>query len=330
ADQCLPAEEGTPHNISCVFDVSRIGPNFQLPWTAVINETYHSTVATCYFGRCEASPGFKARVVSNKSILTIDNVSRTDPFSVSTTWRCDVNRTVCGPLQVYSTPTNVKCEFPPFNTSSDRMPIVCTTDRIYPYASYQTFISTDKATFRPVSKIYPCKNSPRNETPVYYTAECTLSVQLQNFRTGDNYIKVKIFPDVSNGDQAAGVYSDVYQVTLSLSQGDGTSEVSTRQYLIIGLGIGVFVAACAAVFLGVSTFIYRRKCQSFELRPRSQYTKQTSKDIPVGYNAINKLSIDEDNSGEMYEAVIPPATPSRPSVLPKPILMESIYGNAQS
>ncbi|BFZ09934.1 hypothetical protein BsWGS_12973 [Bradybaena similaris] len=324
ANQCRPAEEGTSHNISCAFNDTAVKLTNQLLWTAVINSTYTKTVATCYFGKCETSPGFKADVKGIHSVLTIDNVSRTDPFNTRINWRCEYSPDVCKPLEVYYRPKEVKCEFLPFNTSSESLPMLCSTDRVFPKASYDVFVSTDKVNFRPIINGGSCNNSQRNETPIYYRADCTMSLPLKHLRTGDNYIKVNITPQVNWGRALAGRESDVYQVTLSVHHHGNMPEVTTSLYLVVALGIGLVIAVCATVFLGVTTFLYKRKCGNLERLRVSQSTKQLSKETPVGYSTMGKPSIDEDSTGELYEDVKPPP---RSNARAKPKSLDNIYGN---
>ena len=101
---CGPFKEGVSTTLTCGIDCA----SDKLPiWTAEI-DTVTSTVAGCQGNVCAVLPGYSTyfSISPTGSPLTINRVSRYDPFNMETTWTCQCGgpqntNTVCGKLQVY-------------------------------------------------------------------------------------------------------------------------------------------------------------------------------------------------------------------------------------
>ena len=101
---CGPLEEDASTTLTCR---SSCASDESLIWSADI-DTVTSTVATCQDNVCGVFPAYSNYLtISNLgSTLTINSVSRSDPFNMETRWTCVCGRaqntdTVCGKLQVY-------------------------------------------------------------------------------------------------------------------------------------------------------------------------------------------------------------------------------------
>ena len=95
---CGPLEDDVSTTLTCGISCS---PGATLRWSA----RYH-TVAGCQYDLCEVYPRYSNyfTISPNGSTLTINSVTRFNPFNMGTWWGCECNGgqvTVCGKLQVY-------------------------------------------------------------------------------------------------------------------------------------------------------------------------------------------------------------------------------------
>ncbi|KAK3758268.1 hypothetical protein RRG08_055199 [Elysia crispata] len=80
------------------------------------------------------------RSSAGKSILTINSVSRTDPFNMEVKWTCDTcvgsKITVCEKLEVYAPPESPSCTMREDTESGDikSVTVSCSTSKVYPKA----------------------------------------------------------------------------------------------------------------------------------------------------------------------------------------------------
>ena len=103
---CGPLEEDASTTLTCG---SSCASNETLTWYADIHTTT-VTVATCQGDVCEVTPAYSNNfsISPNSSTLTINSVSRSDPFNMETRWTCQCDEgpntnvyTVCQELQIY-------------------------------------------------------------------------------------------------------------------------------------------------------------------------------------------------------------------------------------
>ena len=101
---CGPLEEGASTTLTCGSSCASGG---SLSWRADI-DTVSATVAVCQDNACRVLPAYSSyfSISPIGSTLTINRVSRSDPFNMETRWTCQCGRaqntdTVCGKLQVY-------------------------------------------------------------------------------------------------------------------------------------------------------------------------------------------------------------------------------------
>ncbi|KAK3715771.1 hypothetical protein RRG08_003977 [Elysia crispata] len=88
-------------------------------------------------------------VREGNSTLTINSVSRTDPFNMEVKWTCDscyVNsQTVCSKLEVYALAENPTCTVSENTESGDikSVSVSCSTSKIYPRAKCRFYSRMD-------------------------------------------------------------------------------------------------------------------------------------------------------------------------------------------
>ena len=101
---CGPLKEDESTTLTCGNSCTSGG---SLSWRADI-DTVISTLALCQGNACGVLPAYSNyfSISPTGSALTINNVSRFDPFNMETRWTCQCGGeqnidTVCGELQVY-------------------------------------------------------------------------------------------------------------------------------------------------------------------------------------------------------------------------------------
>ena len=101
---CGPVEEDETTTLTCRISCASGG---SLSWRADI-DTVSATVAECLDNACGVLPAYSNNfsISPTGSTLTINSVSRSDPFNMETRWTCrcggaQITDTVCGKLQVY-------------------------------------------------------------------------------------------------------------------------------------------------------------------------------------------------------------------------------------
>ncbi|KAK3737787.1 hypothetical protein RRG08_061709 [Elysia crispata] len=219
---CSPVREGQPTTLSCNVNPASCSSDNFLIWRAD-----NVRAAQCLRSLlCGVKKDFSATATlssAGSSTLTINSVSRTDPFNMEVKWTClscGVDPiTACEKLEVYAPPESPSCTVREDTESGDikSVTVSCSTSKVYPKARCRFYRTKDGGhSVEITNPVY--SHTETGETPVYYRSQCSVSVSVQELGEGTHSFTGYIYPGVT-GDPAkvTGTPADK-TVTLSFSQ----------------------------------------------------------------------------------------------------------------
>lgn len=262
---CIPAEEGQTTNITCAVDKTScpelINQSFQWFSNLSIVATYGPDVSSN-----SSQDGISVTNDNSISTLTIGNVSRSAPMNMETKWKCVGvcfdSSVACAKLQIYAKPKDPVCTINQIEKMGENLTftVTCLTRKVYPEAKCKFAWQKSDGTGEPKlqDSVITYKHTTTGESPVYYTSECTLSVQSVRVPgEGTHSLLGYIYPGVDGGEK---LLDPVYiPVNVSGSGGElktqgthdenSTNNNKSKDRVLTFIDNTTLIVAAAAIFI---------------------------------------------------------------------------------